>query len=392
MRKIIFASTFLTLISQQIFAETPPAKPEQPSLSQFVLPENPLEKPIESLPPALAALKDKVKFTYLGNNHGSPAYLGRSKINDTDYQVFYVTPDGHGLIAGVLFGVDNNNNISNETGLQIAEMQRRYKDSVREFDARRQQFKAVEEKLNAQGEELNTVNKKLGPVTTATAPAILPQTPAPNMATPSVGAKPTPEAVVVPPVANTPTAPVTNSAPTPDKSSENVVPGDMLKYVSTQFKTPKEFQDAVGKANSFSVGSSSAPLIYMVADPQCPFCHAAWREFYGQIKAGKLQVRVILIAGLPGSLPMTISLLARDKTVGQAFWQGEGSVDHFTIAAPPSEDKPEYQTAVSRLIGNTDFVKSINLKGTPWLGYVGKDGHVYTQEGSERLSEFMKQL
>ncbi|MCK8312719.1 hypothetical protein LW954_17515, partial [Erwinia amylovora] len=82
----------------------------------------------------------------------------------------------------------------------------------------------------------------------------------------------------------------------------------------------------------------------MVVDPQCPFCHAAWRRLQNLVYDKKLQIRIIMISGLKGSQPLAISILSRPNP-GQAWLSGEGSVDNFEIAPPPAQDTQQYQAA-----------------------------------------------
>ena len=80
-----------------------------------------------------------------------------------------------------------------------------------------------------------------------------------------------------------------------------------------EMKTPAErmFTD-IENSNWLELGSSSAPVIYSFVDPNCPHCH----DFVNDIRQkdyldkGVLQVRIIPVGFIEGSLPQAAFLLA----------------------------------------------------------------------------------
>ena len=133
----------------------------------------------------------------------------------------------------------------------------------------------------------------------------------------------------------------------------------------------------------------------MVADPQCPFCHAAWARLRQRIVEGKLRVKVVLIGlltenGIP-SKPLAISLLSRAEP-GKAWFLGEGSEQGYPIAPPPAANTTAYSDAEKYLAINTAFARTYMKRGTPFFGYVGRDGKLYTAEGPDDLDGFLSAL
>src|SRR3546814_9595147 len=52
------------------------------------------------------------------------------------------------------------------------------------------------------------------------------------------------------------------------------------------------FEAQAAEAAWFTVGLRDAPVLYMVVDPQCPFCHQAWERLRPLVIAKKLQIRI----------------------------------------------------------------------------------------------------
>ncbi|MFC4236182.1 thioredoxin fold domain-containing protein [Thalassospira xianhensis] len=309
--------------------------------------ENPLSARSEVLPTALANLTDKgVRLTFLDERGGVRGYLGESR--DGKMQVFYLMPDNDYVIVGTLLRADG----LNITGLQIADMQDRFA-----------QFRNEVEAKNA---DISTPQTDTPP-----SPRVANATPYDQ----KVSAVP----VVVEP---SPVAAV-GSAEDKDWSKSDA-------YVSRLAK--ETFLTDVAKTAFFTVGDAEKqPLLYMVADPNCPFCHRAWAKLQPLISDNKLAVQVILIAGLKGSAPKTRSILA-GKEPGRAWWLGQGSKDGVEVPAEPAAGTEDYKRADYYLKLNNDFATKVGLSGTPFFAYVGSDGKLYSAEGPDDLAGFLDRL
>lgn len=342
-------------------------------------------------PAALGYLQGKgVKLTFLGEDGGLRGYLGESPENKM--QTFYVTPDGQNVVAGMMFRAGG----TNVTGVQIGEMQAR---------------------LDNEKAKLQTAKKELGADGAPLAPAIAPASP-PSLPTADVSSK------VLPPLpsqAPAPSKPDVNPGKLAPSSSPVTIGADKAPVPSVQppsmqiVPTPSSvagparatpyrselnkatFLADVDKVAWFPVGKPGTPVVYMIADPQCQFCHAAWQKLSPMVVAGKMMVDVILIDGLQGSGPLAISLLSRPDPAVDWF-AGEGSADGVAIAPPPPPASPGTPAAKDQdkvkgwLAANGAFANSVHLKGTPLLAYVGKDGILYSAEGPRDLDSFLAAL
>ena len=364
-------------------AQTTTAAPEASPAEQTSEVTNPLASRAQ-VAPVLRFLQAKgVKLTSLGTEGSLPAYLGESP--NSQMQIFYVTPDGEHVIAGLMFDSQGNN----ITGVQLGEMQRR-------FEAAQKQLGKAPPTAPGNAQAVSEASEALK---AQAAPAPAPEAPKPAQLTgssgielppaPQVGSNAAPGPAAQAPAPKAPVsdsqAPAAAPAIKPDKQAAAdpvevkpaVTAASAEKWVSSLDRGAIE--RALNDTPWFRVGLETAPAIYMVVDPQCPFCHAAWARLKDLVWGRKLQIRVIMIAGLKGSLPKAISILSREP--GKAWFEGEGSTDGVEIAPPPAESSAEYALAQKALVKNAAFVRQFGLNRTPTMMYIGKDNRLYSSEG-----------
>lgn len=363
-------------------AQTTAAAPEASSTEQPSEVSNPLASRAQ-VAPVLRFLQAKgVKMTSLGTEGGLPAYLGESP--NSQMQIFYVAPDGEHVIAGLMFDSQGNN----ITGVQLGEMQRRFEAAQKQLGKAPPTAPGTPQ-ANAGGSEALKVQAPPAPASEAPKPT---QTsgfsgielpPSPQTGSGPAGQAPAPKA----PVSDSQAIPAAPVAPAAKTEKQAAADTGEVKSVATAAGAEKwvssldrgAVERALNDTPWFRVGIETAPAIYMVADPQCPFCHAAWARLKDLVWARKLQIRVIMIAGLKGSWPKAISILSREP--GKAWFEGEGSTDGVEIAAPPAENTSEYALAQKALTKNAAFVHQFGLNRTPTLMYIGKDNRLYSSEG-----------
>lgn len=123
----------------------------------------------------------------------------------------------------------------------------------------------------------------------------------------------------------------------------------------------------VQKASLGTVGSASAPHLWMVIDPQCIYSVRAYQMLHPFVVAGKLQLSVIPISVLDyedngQSTKSALALLSKAPDQLVSAWQA-GSVND-----PPAAD------AAERLQANRAIAQAIGLQGTPTLIWKKQDG------------------
>lgn len=341
-------------------------------------PKNPIAARAAEMAPVLSWLQTQgVKLTYLGDEGGLKAYLGESA--NGKQQVFYATPDGDHVVAGLLFKRDG----MNVTGVQIGEMQQRFREAQQKYDEAMKTSHEPSEEMKRQLRQGSEVIPSTG--TKAAEPAS--KAPPEKAAEAKAADKPVEKAVPERRSEGAPSLPAalaqasTQPAAVP---TQPVVPAASpikqlpVRYLSGLDKA--EFERSVEDLAWFRVGEEKAPALYMVADPNCRFCHKAWDDLKPMVLAGKLQLRIIMVAGLPGSDAAARAILSSDLP-GQEWIAGRGSVDGIQPGPAPEPNSEKWNMTTRVLQGNADFIKRFAIQQTPFFGFVGRDGNLYSSTG-----------
>jgi thiol:disulfide interchange protein DsbG len=133
-------------------------------------------------------------------------------------------------------------------------------------------------------------------------------------------------------------------------------------------------------------GPAVKAVVYAFIDPNCGFCHLAWKAFKPYEATG-LQVRWLPVGFLgPTSAPKAAYFMqaadqgaALDKLVDNFK---NGGVDAKTLAGVTV--KPETQ---AKLDANSKVMQSFGFGGTPAMIWRDKSGKVLSKNGMPRLSE-----
>jgi protein-disulfide isomerase len=284
--------------------------------------------------------EDGYELTELGHEGGLSGYFAKkSGIG----QAVYVTPDSNHIVIGLMIERGGRN----VSGVQIGEMRARF-DSI---DAKpgvvdKPSDTVVPATDNVEVEKAASVESdiKIAPVNDAALPVQAAAT------------------------VNLPAA--TGPVPGNEGNPSTV-------YLSTIDE--KNFKELVDKASWFDVGSATAPtLLYMVADPGCPYCHQTWNYIRPFIASNQLRVRVVMISFLPGSDPKAMEIMASPKP-GIRYMETDAGERMGVAKIDPNSD--HYKSMAGHLLNNRKFAESLSIEGTPFLGYQDKDGQFYISKG-----------
>ena len=266
----------------------------------------------------------------LGDRGGMRGVLVDMGDGDDDrMQVFYLAPGGDHAVAGVMF-----EGTLNVTGVQLAQWraERRRKDSA----------------VSSGGTSVSTGALRPAP----------------------------PRTVVTP-------GPVVESVRAPDGT-------DAAARWLVQGVGGEEFAERAKTAVRFRVGVEGAPVLYKVADPQCPFCHEAWRRLTPLVTGGDLAVEVVLIAGLTGSDAIARTILAEDDP-GAAWLGGAGSTAR-PLPSLLTAGSDDWTRAGGWLSVNARFASAFGIDQTPFMAYVVGDDLYATKGLPEDLDGFLSAL
>jgi protein-disulfide isomerase len=321
------------------------------------------------------------QLTLLGEEGGVRGYFASfGKIK----QPIYVTPDGNHFVMGYLIQRGG----KNVSGVQIGEMRAR-------FDA--------ESGTNGGKQTVDTGSKidatapalPEPPVSSpSVSPVIAPET-APASVEPSISGlqlPPAPEPVKEAPVSggdvpassadhaalHGSTLPGTQPVNLPEARGpvEGANGNPSSRWYSNVDKA--EFLKAMQTATYFDVGSQTASMtIYMVADPNCPYCHQTWDYLKSYVQSGTVRVRIVMIAFLNGSDEKAREIMISPRP-GLRYLESDGGRN---VRIESDTKSPEWQAMAGHLLNNINFAKRFGISATPFLAYTDADGQFYSSPG-----------
>lgn len=388
-RKLLLLSTML--LAAPAYAQNAPAPASTEIRTDEIKAQSPLAAREQALAPVLSWMQAiGVKLTYLGDEGGLSGYLAEDATGKM--QTIYVTPDREHVIAGLLLkrGGDN------ITGVQVGEMRERFaraadqyvpKDASGAKPSETSTAPSTQEKADSEAadpEPASAAETTTGPVDPAT--EVDPPTAEKAKEQEASSLSADDGAASVAEVVPTPTA--AEDAPARQEAASALslpaatgpaegASGNPSEIWSSPINKEK-FLQAAEKVPYIEVGSMNAPItLYEIADPQCPYCHAAWDHIKPLVFDKKIKLRVILIAALNGSEPKVREILA--SGVPARRWIDSDAGKNLKLEIDP-QSQP-FKDSAAFLDKNMDFAREFGVDRTPFLGYVGFDGKFYSALG-----------
>jgi thiol:disulfide interchange protein DsbG len=132
----------------------------------------------------------------------------------------------------------------------------------------------------------------------------------------------------------------------------------------------KDLQNAAG----VNVGDTSAPLLLMIMDPDCPHCQATWRALRNAVFKNNLQIRLVPTGAQNGDHERAAAQLLHiaDPLNG---WDKYVAGDKSQLSGTPDA------TLITAIRLNNALIDSWHVQMTPYLVYRAKDGRVKIVEG-----------
>lgn len=137
---------------------------------------------------------------------------------------------------------------------------------------------------------------------------------------------------------------------------------------------PEPSLAAIQKASFGTVGSSAAPEVFMIIDPQCIYSVRAYQQLQPYAAAGKIRLSLVPVSILDHedqgrSTRSALALLSKAPSDIPGSWQ------RGDTSGPSTPDGQQ------RLAGNMAIATSIGLKGTPTLIWKDHDGKALRIDG-----------
>lgn len=128
-------------------------------------------------------------------------------------------------------------------------------------------------------------------------------------------------------------------------------------------------------------GSPNADeVVYVFTDPNCPYCHKLWQRTRAWVKAGKVQLRHIIVGFLtPTSDGKAAAILAADNS-SAALRRNELHYDEGGI--DPMESIPHKLR--QKIHANQKLMSNLKLYGTPSIVYRDENGKIHMIQGLPR--------
>lgn len=133
-------------------------------------------------------------------------------------------------------------------------------------------------------------------------------------------------------------------------------------------------------------GKDVKSVMYAFLDPNCIFCHFAWKSLQPYQKVG-LQVRWVPVGFLKADSAGKAAALLEAKNPDEAMAQNEnGFVEATESGGIPAVAAISPATS-KKLEANAQLMASFGFGGTPAVVYKDKSGKVVVKPGMSRLSE-----
>ncbi|WP_434563186.1 thiol:disulfide interchange protein DsbG [Pseudomonas sp. R1-6] len=151
----------------------------------------------------------------------------------------------------------------------------------------------------------------------------------------------------------------------------------------------KEIWAKMEASNWIADGSKDAPrTVYLFSDPNCPYCNMFWEQARPWVKAGKVQLRHIMVGIIredsPGKSAALLAAKAPEKALADHEKAGKGS-----SLKPLKEIPPAIQ---AKLDANQQLMDELELSSTPAIFYLDDQGELQQQQGAPSSDKLVKIL
>ncbi|RJS91102.1 thiol:disulfide interchange protein DsbG [Salinisphaera sp. Q1T1-3] len=130
-------------------------------------------------------------------------------------------------------------------------------------------------------------------------------------------------------------------------------------------------------------GATQAPrIVYVISDPNCPYCHTFYEASRPWVAAGRVQLRQIPVGVLKPSSPGKAAALLSAANPTTAFRRHERHYKRGGIE--PMADIPS--ALHDRITANNALMASLGIRGTPGIIYKKADGTLAIHQGNPQGS------
>lgn len=143
------------------------------------------------------------------------------------------------------------------------------------------------------------------------------------------------------------------------------------------------------KASWILDGKKEAPVIvYVFADPFCPYCKQFWQQARPWVESGKVQLRTLLVGVIKPESPATAAAILATKDPAKTWHDYEASGGKMKLEIPASV--PAEQMKLLNI--NQKLMDDLGANVTPAIYYMSKDDTLQQEVGlpdKEKLNIIM---
>ncbi|WP_304351327.1 thiol:disulfide interchange protein DsbG [Comamonas testosteroni] len=134
-------------------------------------------------------------------------------------------------------------------------------------------------------------------------------------------------------------------------------------------------------------GKANAPrIIYVITDPNCPWCHKLWAAARPWVASGKVQLRHLLVGIIRSDSEAKAAAILTAANPLEAFERNETSFDKGGIVALKTVPSSAKQTLQS----NVKLMTDLGFRGTPAIVYRTPEGDVEFIGGFPQPAQMQK--
>ncbi|MBS1204528.1 MAG: dsbG [Proteobacteria bacterium] len=143
------------------------------------------------------------------------------------------------------------------------------------------------------------------------------------------------------------------------------------------------------KADWILDGKKEAPrVVYMFADPYCPYCKQFWQQARPWVESGKVQLRTLLVGVIKPESPAAAAAIMSAKDPAKIWHDYEQSNGKMALTLPKSVP-PEM---MKKLNINQKLMDDLGANATPAIYYMNEDNVLQQEVGlpdAEKLKTIM---
>lgn len=147
------------------------------------------------------------------------------------------------------------------------------------------------------------------------------------------------------------------------------------KIIQKEIYAPagRELWQRMEKANWILDGKKEAPrVIYVFADPFCPYCKQFWQQARPWVGAGKVQLRTLMVGVIKPESPAIAAAILGSKDPAETWHDYEQSGGKLKITLSASI-APEHMRTLNV---NQKLMDDLGANATPAIYYMNKDNEL----------------